>query len=78
MSRYNRSDFEIGYDYARQHYSFLATKSPRYLRELGTAYLRATGPTAELARGMAFYFLELEMKKRHSEITPSINKEDCL
>ncbi|NLI93003.1 MAG: hypothetical protein GX434_12665 [Peptococcaceae bacterium] len=66
------------YEYVRQRYSFLAKQSSQYLWELGTAYLRGKGVTDELSRGMGFYFLELGIKTRHTEMTQSINKEDCL
>jgi len=58
----NQNDFEIGYNYARKHYAFLAKYEPQYLWELGAAYLMGKGPTAELSRGMGLYYLELGMK----------------
>ncbi len=69
MSGQHPSDFEIGYEYVRKHYSFLTKQSSQHLLELGIAYLRAKGATAELSRGMGFYFLELGLKKRLAEMT---------
>ncbi|MCO1602787.1 hypothetical protein [Desulfosporosinus nitroreducens] len=68
MSRQDLSDFEIGYEYVRKRYSFLSKHSSQDLWKLGTAYLQARGANAELSRGMGFYFLELGIKTRLSEI----------
>jgi len=70
MDRKELSDFEIGYDYVRRRYSFLAKHSSQDLWKLGTAYLQAKGSNAELSRGMGFYFLELGIKIRLAEIIP--------
>ena len=70
MSRQDLSDFEIGYEYVRKRYSFLAKHSYQDLWELGTAYLLTRGSNAELSQGMGFYFLELGIKTRLSEIIP--------
>ena len=78
MSRQHHSDFEIGYEYVRKRYSFLAKYSSQYLWELGKAFLKTRGTNAELSRGMGFYFLELGIKIRLSEITPAHKKEDCV
>lgn len=76
MSGQHISDFEIGYEYVRKRYSFLEKQDSQYLWELGTAYLHVLGATAELSSGMGFYFLELGIKTRLSEMTPT--KKDCL
>ncbi len=70
MSRQDLSDFEIGYEYVRKRYSFLANHSSHDLWKLGIAYLQSRGANAELSRGMGFYFLELGIKTRLSEIIP--------
>lgn len=77
MSRYDSSDFEIGYEYVRRRYSFLSNKSPQHLWELGTAFLKGKGATAELSMGMGFYFLELGIQMHRLEMTRP-NKKDCL
>lgn len=64
MSRQDLSDFEIGYGYVRQRYSFLAKQNYQDLWELGNAYLQTKGANAELSRGMGFYFLELGIRNR--------------
>ena len=64
MSRQDLSDFEIGYGYVRQRYSFLAKHNYHDLWELGNAYLQIKGANAELSRGMGFYFLELGIRIR--------------
>ncbi|MCB8814740.1 hypothetical protein [Desulfosporosinus shakirovi] len=69
MSRQDLSDFEIGYEYVRKRYSFLAEHSSHDLWKLGVAYMQARGANAELSRGMGFYFLELGIKIRLVEIT---------
>ncbi len=61
MSGQHPSDFEIGYEYVRKHYSFLTKHSSQHLWELAIAYLGAKGATAELSRD-GFYFLELGIK----------------
>ncbi|KUO63242.1 MAG: hypothetical protein APF84_01745 [Gracilibacter sp. BRH_c7a] len=76
MSYQQNSDFEIGYNYVRRRYSFLSKKSPQYLWELGTAYLIVKGATAELSRGMGFYFLELGVKMFLSETALALRRED--
>jgi len=78
MSRQHLSDFEIGYEYVRKRYSFLAKYSSQHLWELGNAYLQTRGADAELSRGMGFYFLELGIKMRLAEIIPGHKKEDCV
>jgi len=70
MSRQDLSDFEIGYEYVRKRYSFLAKHSSHDLWELGNAYLQTKGADSELSRGMGFYFLELGIKIRLTEIIP--------
>jgi hypothetical protein len=70
------SDFEIGYNYVRRRYSLLSKKSSQYLWELGAAYLMAKGATAELSRGMGFYFLELGVKMFLSENVLPLRQED--
>ena len=70
MSRQNLSEFEIGYEYVRKRYSFLAKRSYQDLWALGIAYLRTRGANAELSRGMGFYFLELGIRIRLAEIFP--------
>lgn len=72
MARHDRSDFEIGYDYVRRRYAFLAKNSPQYLWELGTAYFRVKGAIAELSRGMGCYFLELGMQAGEMPAIPAI------
>lgn len=67
MSKQQISDFEIGYNYVRKRYSFLAEQGPESLWELSTAFLSGKGPTIELSRGMGFYFLELGLKKLTSD-----------
>lgn len=76
MSRQHTSDFEIGYEYVRKHYSSLAKQSSQQLWELGMAYLQVRGPTGEVSRGMGFYFLESGIKMRLSEIAQLTKKED--
>ena len=78
MSRRDLSDFEIGYEYVRKRYSFLAKCSSQYLWALGKAFLKTRGTNAELSRGMGFYFLELGIKMRLAEITAGHKKEDCV
>lgn len=76
MSYQQSSDFEIGYNYVRRRYSFLSKKSSRYLWELGTAFLMFKGATAELSRGMGYYFLELGVKIFLSETALALSRED--
>ena len=75
MSRQHLSDFEIGYEYVRQRYSFMAKHSSQHLWELGNAYLQTRGATAELSRGMAFYFLELGLKRAFPKLHRPIKKK---
>ena len=67
MFRQHPTDFEIGYEYVRRRFSSLVGHSPQYLWELGNAYLQIRGATAELSRGMGFYFLEQGIKTRLAE-----------
>ncbi len=69
MSRQDLSDFEIGYEYVRNRYSFLSKHSSQDIWKLGISYLQTRGANAELSRGMGFYFLELGIKIRLAEIT---------
>ena len=74
----NLCDFQIGYEYVRKHYSFLAKYTFQNLWELGNAFLQTRGASAELSRGMGFFFLELGIKMRLAEITAGHKKEDCV
>lgn len=65
-----------GYNYVLKHYSFLAMHSPQSLWKLGTAYFQEKGATAELARGMGFNFLELEIKMLLSQTVLEVGQED--
>lgn len=85
MSKQQINDFEIGYNYVRKRYSFLAEQCPESLWELSTAFLSGKGAAIELSRGMGFYFLELGLKNLPSntfllrqEMSPknSINKNE--
>lgn len=78
MSNQHISDFEMGYEYVRKHYSFLAKESPQYLRELGTAFFQAEGTNNALSKGMGCYFLELAINMILAENAFSSRKEDCL
>jgi len=60
MPKQNLSDFEQGYNYARQwHTALLAKKSPKDILELAMVFFLFTGDTAELARGIGTYYQEL-------------------
>ncbi|MCO5388584.1 MAG: hypothetical protein NHB14_25515 [Desulfosporosinus sp.] len=53
MSRQDLSDFEIGYEYVRKRYSFLANHSSHDLWKLGIAYLQSRGPTPSFPEAWA-------------------------
>lgn len=53
-----QSDFQIGYNYARQKHSLLSKRDPQFLLELGLVFILEQGVTAELSRGMGVYYLE--------------------
>jgi len=64
MPKQYSSDFEQGYNYARQmHTALLAKKSPQDILELAKVFFLFKGDIAELARGMGTYYQELGMKK---------------
>ncbi|ADY56308.1 hypothetical protein Sgly_2015 [Syntrophobotulus glycolicus DSM 8271] len=58
MPENNQSDFEIGYNYARQKHYLLTNRDSRFFLELGLAFLFEQGVTAELSKGMGTYYLE--------------------
>lgn len=64
MSKQYLSDFEQGYNYARQwHTAFLVKRSPQDILELAIAFFQLKGDTAELARGIGTYYQEFGMKR---------------
>jgi hypothetical protein len=64
MNRKDLSDFERGYDYARQYWSHIArTSSAQELQELASAFIQVPGYTRELARGMAAWHMEIAQEK---------------
>ncbi|WP_104372021.1 hypothetical protein [Desulfocucumis palustris] len=57
------SDFEQGYNYARQwHTAVLEKKKPQDILELARVFFLFAGDTAELARGIGTYYQELGTK----------------
>jgi hypothetical protein len=62
MYKQSMSDFEIGYNYVRRHFSSLIQLGPKNLWELGLTFLLKEGNDAELSKGMAIYYLELGIK----------------
>ncbi|BBB91436.1 MAG TPA: hypothetical protein PKA28_17010 [Methylomusa anaerophila] len=63
MSKQHLSDFQIGYDYARHQHDLLGEYTPQNILELAMIFCFQTGNTAELAKGMGVYYLELGIKK---------------
>ncbi|TWH46412.1 hypothetical protein [Sporomusa sp. KB1] len=64
MSEQYLSDFEMGYNYTRKRYAGrIATYSTEYILELAQAFWLKEGSTAELSRGMGFYYLQTGVKK---------------
>lgn len=64
MEEQYQSDFEIGYNYTRDRYSTrIAEYRSEYILELAEAFLFKKGKTAELSRGMGFYYLQEWVKK---------------
>ncbi len=65
MSKQYLSDFQRGYDYARQrHTALLAEKSPQDILELAMVFFLFIGDTAELAKGIGTYYREIGLKRR--------------
>jgi hypothetical protein len=59
------SDFERGYNYAKRQFGRLVDSiSNAELRELAIVLAKTTGDNAELARGIAAYFVELAEEDR--------------
>lgn len=72
MPKQYLSDFEQGYNYARQwHSTLLAKESPQDILELAIEFFLFKGNIAELARGIGTYYQELGMKKIAKQMNTS-------
>jgi hypothetical protein len=64
MPKKHLTDFDRGYNYARQwHTKLLAEKSPHDIFEIARVFSHFRGELTELSRGMGTYYLEFVMKK---------------
>jgi len=72
MPKQYLSDFEQGYNYARQwHTALLAKKSPQDILELAMVFFLFKGDLAELARGIGTYYQELGVKRIVKKVNTS-------
>jgi len=69
MPKQYLSDFELGYNYARQwHTALLAKMSSQDILELAMVFFLLKGEIAELTRGIGTYYQELEMKRTVKQV----------
>lgn len=59
MPHHYLTDFQIGYNYARQRSELLAGHTPGQLLDIGRAFWFYGGAAPELSKGMGLFCLEL-------------------
>lgn len=67
MLKIPKSDFRVGYEYARQHYETLG--SPKNIFDLAIAFFSDKGVTAELSSGMGVFYLETAIKLAKEQLS---------